>query len=134
MAEAAAGKRKMLYIYGDDYNTLDGTGVRDYIHVVDLAKGHLKALDKVLRSKGVEIYNLGTGIGISVLDLVKAFEKVTGRKVPYIITGRRAGDIAACFADPDKACRELGWKTEKTLEDMCRDAWRWQENKELNIK
>ncbi|MFA6941844.1 MAG: UDP-glucose 4-epimerase GalE, partial [Clostridiaceae bacterium] len=129
MAEATAGKREKLHIYGGDYNTKDGTGVRDYIHVVDLAKGHLKALNKVLKSKGVEAYNLGTGIGISVLDVVKAFEKVSGRKVPYIITGRRAGDIEACFADPGKANRELGWKAEKTLEDMCRDAWRWQENK-----
>lgn len=130
MAEAAAGKRERLNIYGGDYNTKDGTGVRDYIHVVDLAKGHLKALDKVLKSKGIETYNLGTGIGVSVLDVVKTFEKVSGRKVPYIITGRRAGDIETCYADPGKACRELSWKAEKTLEDMCRDAWRWQENKD----
>lgn len=130
MTEAAAGKRERLNIYGGDYNTKDGTGVRDYIHVVDLAQGHLKALDKVLKSTGIEIYNLGTGIGISVLEVVKAFEKVSGRKVPYIITGRRAGDIETCYADPGKAFKELGWKAERTLEDMCRDAWRWQKNKD----
>lgn len=132
ITQAAAGKREMLNIYGGDYDTQDGTGVRDYIHVVDLAKGHLKALEKIMQSKGVSVYNLGTGIGYSVLDVVRAFETASGMKVPYIITDRRPGDVAACYADTDKAYRELKWKAEKTLEDMCRDAWRWQES-ELKI-
>ncbi len=126
ITQVAVGKREKLYIFGNDYDTHDGTGVRDYIHVVDLAKGHLKALEKVMASTGVDIYNLGTGIGYSVLDVVKSFEKATGEKIPYIITDRRPGDIAECYADPTKAFQELGWKAEKNLEDMCRDAWRWQ--------
>lgn len=128
ITQVAIGKRERLNVFGDDYDTHDGTGVRDYIHVVDLAKGHLKALEKVMATKGVEAYNLGTGVGYSVLDVVKNFEKATGKKVPYIITSRRPGDIDKCYADPTKACKELGWKAEKTLEDMCRDAWNWQRN------
>jgi len=128
ITQVAIGKRERLNVFGDDYDTHDGTGVRDYIHVVDLAKGHLKALEKVMSTKGVEAYNLGTGVGYSVLDVVKNFEKATGKKVPYIITSRRPGDIDKCYADPTKACKELGWKAEKTLEDMCRDAWNWQRN------
>ena len=128
ITQVAIGKRERLNVFGDDYNTHDGTGVRDYIHVVDLAKGHLKALEKVMSTKGVKAYNLGTGVGYSVLDVVRNFEKVTGKKIPYVITSRRPGDIDKCYADPTKACKELGWKAEKTLEDMCRDAWNWQRN------
>lgn len=128
ITQVAVGKRKELSVFGNDYDTHDGTGVRDYIHVVDLAKGHLKAVGKVLSSNGVEAYNLGTGIGYSVLDVVNSFEKASGQKVPYKIVERRAGDIATCYADATKALRELGWKAEKTLDDMCRDSWRWQKN------
>lgn len=128
ITQVAIGKIDKLNIFGNDYNTHDGTGVRDYIHVVDLAKGHLKALDKILDTNGINVYNLGTGIGYSVLDLVKSFERVTGVRIPYKITNRRPGDIAICYADPSKAYKELGWKAEKSLEDMCRDAWRWQLN------
>lgn len=128
ITQVAVGKRERLSVFGGDYDTHDGTGVRDYIHVVDLAKGHLKSLEKVMKSIGIEAYNLGTGIGYSVLDVVKSFEKATGRKVPYILTNRRSGDIAICYADPTKAYKELGWKATKDLEDMCRDAWRWQRN------
>lgn len=113
-------------IYGNDYNTHDGTGVRDYIHVVDLAKGHLKALDRINDISGVNIYNLGTGKGYSVLDVITTFEKINGVKVPYVFTGRRPGDIAQSFCDASKAERELNWKAEKSLEDMCRDSWNWQ--------
>lgn len=128
ITQVAVGKREFLSVFGDDYDTHDGTGVRDYIHVVDLAKGHLKAVEKVMNSKGVEPYNLGTGIGYSVLDVVKNFEKASGVEVPYKIVPRRAGDIATCYADASKALNELGWKAEKNLEDMCRDSWRWQKN------
>ena len=128
ITQVAIGKRERLNVFGDDYDTHDGTGVRDYIHVVDLAKGHLKALEKVMSTKGVKAYNLGTGVGYSVLDVVRNFEKVTGKKIPYVITSRRPGDIDKCYADPTKACKELGWKAEKTLEDMCKDAWNWQKN------
>lgn len=128
ITQVAVGKREKLSVFGNDYNTHDGTGVRDYIHVVDLAKGHLKALEKVLSATGVESYNLGTGTGYSVLDVVANFEKATGLVIPYVIVGRRAGDIATCFADAAKAFSELGWKAEKSLEDMCRDSWRWQSN------
>lgn len=128
ITQVAIGKRERLNVFGDDYDTHDGTGVRDYIHVVDLAKGHLKALEKVMSTKGVKAYNLGTGVGYSVLDVVRNFEKVTGKKIPYVITSRRPGDIDKCYADPTKACKELGWKAEKTLEDMCKDAWNWQRN------
>ena len=119
----ATGKLPILSIYGDDYDTPDGTGVRDYIHVVDLAKGHIKAIEKVLETKELNCYNLGTGEGYSVLDLVKTFEKVNGVKVNYKITERRDGDIAACYASTDHALEGLGWKTEKTIEDMCRDSY-----------
>ena len=126
VARVAAGTLKELSVFGNDYDTPDGTGVRDYIHVVDLAKGHVKALEKLGKEKeGLYIYNLGTGKGYSVLDMVKAFEKATGKKVPYKIAPRRAGDIATCYADPKKAFEELGWKAEKTLEDMCLDSWNY---------
>jgi UDP-glucose 4-epimerase len=128
ITQVAVGKRKILNIFGSDYNTYDGTGIRDYIHVVDLAKGHLKALEKVTTTKGIEAFNLGTGVGYSVLDVIKTFEKTTGSKIPYIITDRRPGDTDKCYADPNKAFRELGWKAEKNLEDMCRDSWNWQKN------
>ncbi|EOC99329.1 UDP-glucose 4-epimerase GalE [Caldisalinibacter kiritimatiensis] len=128
ITQVAVGKREKLSVFGSDYDTHDGTGVRDYIHVVDLAKGHLKALEKIMTTKGVEAYNLGTGVGYSVLDVVKNFEKATGEKLPYVITERRPGDIDKCYADPTKAYKELGWKAEKNLEDMCRDSWNWQKN------
>lgn len=128
IVRVASGKLKELSVFGDDYDTPDGTGVRDYIHVVDLAIGHLKALNKIEKeAKGLYIYNLGTGTGYSVLDMVKAFEKTTGKKVAYKIAPRRAGDIATCYADPQKAKEELGWETTKTLEDMCRDSWNYIE-------
>ncbi len=126
ITQVAVGKREKLSVFGDDYDTPDGTGVRDYIHVVDLAKGHLKALDYVKEHQGVEAINLGTGNGYSVLDMVRNFEQVNGVKVPYEIVGRRPGDIATCYSDPSKAHRLLGWKTELGLEDMCRDSWHWQ--------
>lgn len=128
IVRVASGTLKELSVFGCDYPTPDGTGVRDYIHVVDLAKGHLKAIEKLrAEQKGLYIYNLGTGTGYSVLDMVKAFEKATGKKVPYKIVERRPGDIAICYADPRKAYKELGWRAEKTLEDMCKDAWRYIE-------
>ncbi len=126
ITQVAIGKREKLSVYGNDYDTHDGTGVRDYIHVEDLASGHLKALVKVMMSEGVDAYNLGTGTGYSVLDVVNNFEKATGVTVPYEITVRRPGDIGTCYADSSKALTELGWKAEKNLEDMCRDSWRWQ--------
>jgi UDP-glucose 4-epimerase len=127
ITQVAVGKLDKLRVFGNDYDTKDGTGVRDYIHVVDLAKGHLKALDKVLTDTGVDAYNLGTGTGYSVLEIVKAFEKVTGITIPYEITDRRSGDIAVSYADPAKAKEELGWVAERSLEDMLRDSWNWQE-------
>ena len=124
VARVAAGKLKELSVFGNDYDTPDGTGVRDYIHVVDLAKGHIKALEKLEKEgKGLFIYNLGTGKGYSVLDMVKAFEKSTGKKVAYKIAPRRAGDIATCYSDPTKAKEELGWEATKTLDEMCEDSW-----------
>lgn len=128
ITQVAVGRLDHLNIFGDDYATPDGTGVRDYIHVVDLARGHVKALKAIDDKCGVEVYNLGTGIGYSVLDLVKAFEKATGVKIPYVIAPRRAGDIAACYSDPSKAWEKLGWKAEYNIEDMCRDSWNWQKN------
>ena len=126
IVRVAAGTLPELSVFGNDYDTPDGTGVRDYIHVVDLAKGHVKALEKIEKEKeGLYIYNLGTGKGYSVLDMVNAFEKATGQKVPYKITARREGDIATCYADPEKAKEELGWTAEKTLEDMCLDSWNY---------
>ena len=126
ITQVAVGRREYLNIYGDDYDTHDGTGVRDYIHVVDLAKGHVAAVEFVCGNKGCEVFNLGTGIGYSVLDMVKAFNAANGLDLPYRIAPRRPGDVARMFADPDKSARILGWKAEKTLEDMCRDSWNWQ--------
>ncbi len=126
IVRVASGKLKELSIFGDDYDTPDGTGVRDYIHVVDLAKGHVKAIEKLNKEgSGIYIYNLGTGKGYSVLDIVKTFEKATGQKVPYKIVERRAGDLAMFYANSKKAQEELGWKAEKTLEDMCKDSWNY---------
>lgn len=128
IVRVASGQLEQLSVFGNDYDTHDGTGVRDYIHVVDLAKGHVKALEKIDKEgQGLYIYNLGTGTGYSVLDMVNAFEKSTGRKVNYKITARRAGDIAVCYADPKKAKEELGWVAEKNLEDMCKDSWNYIE-------
>lgn len=126
ITQVAAGKLKQLSVFGSDYDTPDGTGVRDYIHVVDLAEGHLKALEKIMSTQGVEAYNLGTGQGYSVLEVVDAFEKASGKKIPYIQVDRRPGDIASCYADPAKAKRELGWEAKKGIEEMCADSWRWQ--------
>jgi UDP-glucose 4-epimerase len=126
ITQVAVGKLNELQVFGNDYSTVDGTGVRDYIHVVDLAKGHIKALEKVLKTNGIEAYNLGTGTGYSVLEIVSAFEKASGRKVAYKIVDRRAGDVAECYADPQKAKTELDWVAEKGIEEMCRDSWRWQ--------
>ena len=126
ITQVAAGRLKRLSVYGNDYNTPDGTGVRDYIHVVDLAKGHVKACAYAAERTGCEIINLGTGIGYSVLDIVNTFVRVNGVPVPYVIAPRRAGDVETCYADPAKAKALLGWKAEKNLEDMCRDSWNWQ--------
>lgn len=126
ITQVAVGKLQELSVFGNDYDTHDGTGVRDYIHVVDLAKGHVLALKHNLENKGVAVFNLGTGIGYSVLDMVKAFENVNGVKIPYTIKDRRPGDVATCYADASKANDILGWKAEKTLQDMMRDSWRWQ--------
>ena len=123
IAQVAAGKLECLGVFGDDYDTPDGTGVRDYIHVVDLAKGHVNAVEKVTETTGVNIYNLGTGIGYSVLDIVKAFEKANDIKIPYVIKDRRPGDIAICYANPSKAKEELGWEAQYDLERMCKDSW-----------
>lgn len=126
--QVACGKLDHLNVFGDDYPTKDGTGVRDYIHVVDLSLGHLKAIDKVRTMKGVEIYNLGTGKGYSVLDIVKAFEDATGIKIKYEITNRRPGDIPTCYADPTKAKEKLGWEATKDIKEMCEDSWRFTKN------
>ena len=128
ISQVAIGKRECLSVFGDDYDTHDGTGVRDYIHVVDLALGHLKAVEKVLSSKGIDAYNLGTGNGYSVLDMVKAFESASGQKVNYKIAPRRSGDVAMCYADPAYALEKLNWKAERELTKMCEDTWRWQKN------
>ncbi len=126
VAQVASGKLEKVHVFGNDYDTPDGTGVRDYIHVVDLAKGHVKAIEGMQKMTGVNIFNLGTGVGYSVLEMVHAFEKAVGREIPYVIDGRRPGDIATCYSDPAKAWNELGWKAEKNLEDMCSSAWNWQ--------
>ena len=126
VAQVAIGKLKCLGVFGNDYDTPDGTGVRDYIHVVDLARGHVKAVQKLAAREGVSIYNLGTGKGYSVLDVVHAFEKACGHEIPYEIKPRRAGDIAACYCDPRKAREELGWEAAYGIEEMCEDSWRWQ--------
>ena len=128
IAQVAIGKLDHLNVFGNDYDTPDGTGVRDYIHVVDLAKGHVKALKKIEDNSGLSIYNLGTGKGYSVLDIVKNFEAATGVKIPYVIKPRRPGDIATCYSDASKAERELGWKAENGIKEMCADSWRWQSN------
>lgn len=130
--QVALGKLDHLRVFGNDYDTPDGTGVRDYIHVVDLAKGHIKAIERCEKTTGVETYNLGTGIGYSVLDIVKNFEKATGIKIKYEIAPRRAGDIAECYADPTKAEKVLGWKAEKDLEQMCKDSWNFTK-KQFNV-
>ncbi|WP_059173505.1 UDP-glucose 4-epimerase GalE [Bacillus sp. FJAT-27445] len=126
ISRVAAGRLEEVEVFGNDYPTADGTGIRDYIHVVDLARGHLKALEKVMSSPGVEAYNLGTGRGYSVLELVAAFEKASGRRIPYRIVDRRHGDAAICYADPSKAEWELGWTAARGIEEMCGDAWKWQ--------
>lgn len=128
IAQVAIGKRECLSVFGNDYNTVDGTGVRDYIHVVDLAKGHVKAIKKLEDREGVSIYNLGTGNGYSVLQVVEAFSKACGHPVNYKIVDRRPGDIDCCYADPAKAKKELGWEAEYGIEEMCADSWRWQSN------
>ncbi|MBI5441432.1 MAG: UDP-glucose 4-epimerase GalE [Deltaproteobacteria bacterium] len=126
IAQVAVGRLRELSVFGDDYPTPDGTGVRDYIHVVDLAVGHLRALEKLATEPGVVTYNLGTGRGYSVLEMVAAFEKASGRRIPYRIAPRRPGDVAICYADPTRAREELGWAAERGVEEMCADAWRWQ--------
>ena len=126
ITQTVVGKREKVHVFGNDYPTPDGTGVRDYIHVVDLAKGHVCALQAIAKKCGLGIYNLGTGQGYSVLDLVKAFEAATGAKVPYVIKPRRSGDVAECWSDPSKAAKELGWKAQYGVQEMCEDAWGWQ--------
>ena len=128
ITQVAVGRREKLSVFGNDYDTHDGTGVRDYIHVVDLAKGHVAAVEYVTKHTGCEVFNLGTGTGYSVLDMVHTFREVNNVELPYVIVERRPGDIATCYADPAKSARELGWKAEKSLADMCRDAWNWQKN------
>ncbi|APH03553.1 UDP-glucose 4-epimerase GalE [Bacillus weihaiensis] len=128
VTQVAIGKLEILNIFGDDYDTKDGTGVRDYIHVTDLAEGHLKALDFILETRGVDAFNLGTGIGYTVLEMVHAFEKVSGKEVPYKIVDRRPGDIAVCYADAQKAKDAFGWEAKRELEQMCADSWKWQFN------
>ena len=126
ITQVAIGRREKLSIFGNDYDTPDGTGVRDYIHVVDLAKGHVAAVTFATENTGCEVFNLGTGTGYSVLDMVKAFEEANGVRIPYRIAGRRPGDLPVCYADPAKSAEMLGWKAEKNLRDMCRDSWNWQ--------
>ena len=128
ITQVAVGRREKLSIFGNDYDTPDGTGVRDYIHVVDLARGHVAAVKFVAAHPGCEVFNLGTGTGYSVLDMVKAFNEANGLDIPYVIAPRRPGDIATCYADPGKSEKILGWKAERTLQDMCRDSWNWQKN------
>lgn len=128
IAQVAVGRREHLNVFGSDYPTPDGTGVRDYIHVMDLAEGHVKALEWLDRDLGIKAFNLGTGKGYSVLDMLHAFEKACGHKLPYVLTDRRPGDVACCYADPTLAAEELGWRAELSLEAMCADAWRWQSN------
>ncbi|MBR2473059.1 MAG: UDP-glucose 4-epimerase GalE [Clostridia bacterium] len=128
ITQVAVGKREKLSVFGNDYPTPDGSGVRDYIHVVDLAKGHVAAISYAIKNKGCEVFNLGTGCGYSVLEMVENFEKANGVKVPYVIGPRRAGDLAECYANPSKSEKLLGWKAEKGIFDMCKDAWNWQKN------
>ena len=126
ITQVAVGKLKELGVFGNDYDTHDGTGVRDYIHVVDLALGHVKAIEKLNDNPGIVIYNLGTGNGYSVLDIVKNFEAATGIHIPYVIKARRPGDIATCYCNAEKAKNELGWVAERGIDKMCEDSWRWQ--------
>ena len=128
ITQVAVGKLEKLHVFGNDYDTPDGTGVRDYIHVVDLAKGHVKALRATEERSGVSVYNLGTGRGCSVMEIIKTFEKVNGVSIPYVIDPRRPGDLAEYYSDPSKALRELGWRAELGIEEMCRDSWNWQKN------
>ena len=128
ITQVAVGKLKCLGVFGNDYDTPDGTGVRDYIHVVDLALGHVKAIEKLQENPGLKIYNLGTGHGYSVLDIVKNFEAASGVHIPYEIKPRRACDIATCYCDASKAYKEMGWKAERDLKKMCADSWNWQKN------
>lgn len=128
VAQVAVGKLKEVGVFGNDYETKDGTGVRDYIHVVDLALGHIKTVEHCSNKPGVHIYNLGTGNGYSVLEIIKAFSKACGKEIPYKIMARRPGDIAECYANPEKAKRELGWEAQRGIEEMCEDSWRWQKN------
>ena len=128
ITQVAVGRREKLSVYGNDYPTHDGTGVRDYIHVVDLAKGHVAAVDYACKHKGCEVFNLGTGVGVSVLDMVNTFREVNQVELPYVIAPRRPGDIATCYADPSKSREVLGWTAEHDLADMCRDSWNWQKN------
>ena len=128
ISQVAVGKLKQLGVFGDDYDTIDGTGVRDYIHVVDLALGHLKALQKIDQQTGAHVYNLGTGNGYSVLEMLNAFSKACGKDIPYTVSPRRPGDIAACYAAPEKALKELGWQAERGIDVMMQDTWRWQSN------
>jgi UDP-glucose 4-epimerase len=134
IAQVAEGRREILSVYGDDYPTADGTGIRDYIHVVDLAVGHVKTLAKLMTGQGVHTYNLGTGRGNSVLEMVRAFEMASGKPVPYQIVARRPGDIASCYADAGLAERELGWKAERNIAQMCKDSWRWQSMAKQQLK
>ena len=133
ITQTAIGRREFLSVYGNDYDTHDGTGVRDYIHVVDLAKGHVAAVKYAAQNLGCEVFNLGTGTGYSVLDMVKAFEEANNLKLPYKIVDRRPGDLATCYADPSKSAEKLGWKAEKSLVDMCRDSWNWQSNNPMGF-
>ena len=134
ITQVAVGRRDHLSVFGDDYDTPDGTGVRDYIHVVDLALGHVAAVDFAAKNAGCEVFNLGTGVGYSVLDMVHTFIDVNRVPVPYEIVDRRPGDIATCYADPAKSAEKLGWKAERNLEDMCRDAWNWQSNNPMGYE
>ena len=126
ISQVAIGRRDHLSVFGNDYDTPDGTGVRDYIHVVDLARGHVAAIEYMQTHRGESVFNLGTGTGYSVLDMVKAFERVTGKHIPYEITARRPGDVATVYASPDRSAEMLGWRAEHDLDDMCRDTWAWQ--------
>ncbi|MCR4673075.1 MAG: UDP-glucose 4-epimerase GalE [Lachnospiraceae bacterium] len=134
IAQVAVGRLEAVHVFGNDYDTPDGTGVRDYIHVTDLAKGHIKAIEAMERHHGVNIYNLGTGTGYSVLECIQAFSEAFGKQIPYVIEERRPGDIAVTYADPGKALRELGWKAEKGLADMCRDSWNWQSKNPMGYR
>jgi len=134
ISQVAVGRRPHLNVFGNDYKTKDGTGVRDYIHVVDLAQGHVVALKKIQEGCGYQVYNLGTGVGYSVMDMIQAMEKASGKEIPYKITGRRAGDVETCYADPTFALNELGWKATRGLDEMCEDAWRFQSNNPMGYQ